>query len=175
MSKYWPELKRLFGDLAYLIKECDPDGVELYFMTSEDSKRSKETSPLLTMLELKGHRLRGNSNAARRIAFLLQRYQHKLDHGEPRSFHNLMGGPARPQNLYILTDGVWQEICDVATPIRYLVDKLESKHSPGDQFGIQFIQFGNDPKGTERLDELDSRLNLARWVIAFQAFIDSLF
>jgi hypothetical protein len=167
MRAYWFELRKLFGNLAYLIKNCDPDGVELYFMISEQKEKSKNTRLLSQTLERKGSFLHGDSNAAKRIASLLQDYQQKLgDHGSLRTLWRR--GPPRPVNLYIFTDGVWQPDCDVATPIRYLVDELEDKRLPADQFGIQFIQFGNDSTGTDRLNHLDAGLNLKRFVLSFQ-------
>lgn len=166
MREHWTEVENLFGDLAYLIRELDPDGAELYFMISVDTKRSRHTTQLIQMLHSKARNLRGTSNAAIRLASILQGYQKRLDKEKepPARFSIRKTADVRPMNVYVFTNGVWQPNCDVATPIRRLVDKLEALGSPNDKVGIQFIQFGNSEAGRSKLEYLDSSLGLARCV-----------
>jgi hypothetical protein len=61
-------------------------------------------------------------------------------------------------NIYIFTDGIWSQgrddLCGVQENIKVLVERLitagKLKH-----VGIQFIRFGDDPEGKERLRRLD--------------------
>jgi hypothetical protein len=70
------------------------------------------------------------------------------------------GGEGRLQHLYP-DNGVWSQgeddLCGVQEHIQILVNKLidsgKLKH-----VGIQFIRFGNDPAGKERLRRLDDEL-----------------
>ncbi len=64
------------------------------------------------------------------------------------------GTKARPLNLYILTDGVWQPYCDAETPIKRLVRTLLQLKLDRAQVGIQFIRFGEDEEGILRMEKL---------------------
>ena len=46
-----------------------------------------------------------------------------------------------------------------------LVKSLEQNSTEREQFGIQFIRFGNDPEGKSRLDKLDSGLGLSMYAL----------
>jgi hypothetical protein len=61
-------------------------------------------------------------------------------------------------NIYVLTDGCWENACTGENQIRNLVDELVKLKLTKDQVGIQFIRFGNDQRGLERLSYLDSGL-----------------
>jgi hypothetical protein len=66
--------------------------------------------------------------------------------------------------IYVFTDGVWQgglrPLGGVDEPIRIFVDRLKELGLLDTQVGIQFIRFGNDKRGMERLRKLDSDLDL---------------
>lgn len=59
-------------------------------------------------------------------------------------------------NIYILTDGVWEPNSDVAGAILSLARTLLESDYPPRQVAIQFIRFGHDPEGAEKLDHLAS-------------------
>lgn len=65
--------------------------------------------------------------------------------------------PARPLNVYVLTDGKWEHKSDPRRCIQDLANILSAESFDEDACGIQFIQFGNDALGKERLDYLDSK------------------
>ncbi len=136
-------------------------------MISMDTKRFKHTPQLLSALQSKGRSLRGKSNAASRLASILKDYQDKLDKEKEGSSRFTFRKPekTRPMNVYIFTNGVWQPHCDAATPIKRLVEKLESLRMPVDMVGIQFIRFGDNDAGKSKLVHLDSGLKLARYVL----------
>lgn len=58
-------------------------------------------------------------------------------------------------NVYVFTDGAWQPRSNLEKLIQKLANTLTALQQPEDQFGIQFIRFGNDPDGIERLERLD--------------------
>lgn len=64
----------------------------------------------------------------------------------------------KPLSLYILTDGVWEGKSDPRKPIQKLVQTLVGWRMDKAQVGIQFINFGNDPVGLQRLQYLDFEL-----------------
>lgn len=166
MLPHWPELKTLFGLLAYMVKRADPDGIELYFTISDIEKRSKNTTNLTKILER--HRPNGTSNIRLRLNSILQAYKAKLNHDTKHNLPSVFKGSTpkavRSLNLYIFTDGVWQPDCQAADLIRLLVDEVINHKLPKEQIGIQFISFGNDPLGIARLGHLDSELKLPMYV-----------
>ena len=161
MLRHWKEVKELLGLLAYMVKDSDPDGIELYFTISSDKYKAKTSTKLLDKLEKKSPG--GTSNIRWQMSQILREYQSKLR--QERTSNSICKKvrtprPVRPQNLYIFTDGVWQPGCDPTDIVKELVDCLREHQFHKEQFGIQFIRFGNDAEGIERLVHLDSGLNL---------------
>jgi len=163
MRKHWPEVQEIFRILAYLVEECDPDGIELYFTTSTESYRSKKTTSLLS--PIKSRVPKGFSDIKRGLNDILQPYQTKFQ-GAPKGFRRLMSSskPVRPLNLYIFTDGAWEDNTDVERPIKNLVEELENYKHRSDQVGIQFIRFGDNLESIQRLNRLDANLGLKLYV-----------
>ena len=165
MRPYRREVENLFGLLGYIVKGTDPDGIEIQFTMSRDRKeRAKNTGQLLRTLETV--RYVGTSNIRIQLGDIFQDYHDKLRDRKPtRSLFKLLKSarPVRRQNLYIFTDGIWQPGCDPAPMIKKLVGSLEQNFMEREQFGIQFIRFGNDPDGINRLNQLDSGLGLSMY------------
>lgn len=167
MRPYRREVENLFGLLGYIVKGTDPDGIEIQFTMSRDRKeRAKNTGQLLRTLETV--RYVGTSNIRIQLGDIFQDYHDKLRDRKPtRSLFKLLKSPrpVRRQNLYIFTDGIWQPGCDPAPMIKKLVGSLEQNFMEREQFGIQFIRFGNDPDGINRLNQLDSGLGLSMDIV----------
>jgi hypothetical protein len=158
MESYWNDVVHTFGALAYLVKEMDPDGIELRFVNScSEDGQAKHRKQLRKKLE----KVKPGGQCDMGIALnkILPRcYPDRVD---KRS--SWRGRPVEKAgfNIYILTDGVWSQgeddLCGVQKHIQILVEKLKAsgklKH-----VGIQFIRFGNDRAGKERLRRLDDEL-----------------
>ncbi|KAK7993275.1 hypothetical protein PG989_006656 [Apiospora arundinis] len=73
-----------------------------------------------------------------------------------------VGRSKKPTSVYIMTDGVWQPSSSPAggleVPIRNLVGRLVQSSRNRDFVTLQFIQFGHDLLGTERLRYLNDDL-----------------
>ncbi|KAM0797870.1 hypothetical protein BDR22DRAFT_428266 [Usnea florida] len=156
------EVCDLLGLLAYIVKGTDPDGIELRFtMTPDRRDKARDTGPLLRTLETAP--FSGESNIRTQVGEIFQDYHAKLR--DQKHTRSLLGRrksrrPIRRQNVYIFTDGVWQPNCDPTDLIKKLVKGLEQNSMNREQFGIQFIRFGNDAEGIKRLNHLDSGLGL---------------
>ena len=165
MKPHKGEVRDLFALLGYLVKSKDPDGIELFFTKSSERKdKAKNTGQLLRTLDTVSYF--GKSNIRLQLGEILQDYHTKLrDQNPPISLLNFMRSRrrARRQTVYIFTDGVWQPECDLSEMIEKLVNSLEHNSMEREQFGIQFIRFGNDPEGKVRLDKLDSGLGLSMY------------
>jgi hypothetical protein len=161
MRAHWEDVKLVLEALSYIVKDCDPDGTELYFTTSKDHKRDRHTSGLLYMLN--GRMPNGITDIDHRLNEILEKYKSKLD-TKPSLISSVISkaknepiGP-RPLNIYVLTDGMWESESTGETTIINFVQKLVKLGKPKSQVGIQFISFGNNPKGLQKMEFLDSKL-----------------
>lgn len=169
MKRHRLEVQALVGLLAYMVKDSDPDGIELFFTISGIKHRSpKGKSKELTKI-LHHKTYEGNSNIRSSLQTIVQNYKERLK--EPVkpaspwwSFKGRSAEPVRGQNVYVFTDGTWQPDCDPTEIIADLVGDLKEHKVLKEQFGIQFISFGNDPGGLATLERLDQGLNLPLYV-----------
>jgi hypothetical protein len=51
MAPYWNEVVNVFEALSYIIKQTDPDGIELYFAGPEEHCKSKKTTKSLQIIK----------------------------------------------------------------------------------------------------------------------------
>lgn len=167
MVAHRKEVQDLFGLLRYLVKGTDPDGIELHFTQSRDKKcKARNTGQLLRSLETVPYL--GTTNIRTSLDDIFQDYHARLkEHKSTRSLLTWKRSPqpVRRQNVYILTNSVWQPSCDPAPTIRKLLDSLDENYMEREQFGIQFIRFGNDPDGIAGLNQLDSGLGLSMYAL----------
>ncbi|KAF2764907.1 kinase-like protein [Teratosphaeria nubilosa] len=158
MASFWGEMKALLGALAYMVKDCDPDGIELFFMNDKRTEKSKKSSALVELAGLV--RPSGTVDARMRLGDLIRIFDSQ---NSSRSFWRL--GRSRDKgirglNIYVLTTGIWQPRCDLAKTIEGLVQRLQQRQVDQAPIGIEFIRFGNDPAAIMKLDHLDSGLGL---------------
>ncbi|KAF7512559.1 hypothetical protein GJ744_000820 [Endocarpon pusillum] len=161
MSLYWPELLSVFHVLAYFVKHTDDDGLDLRFTISGDRYNSTRSSTLLDKLQMKT--LVGTSDIESSLGDIVHEYQMYLQ--QPESNRRFSFTRAKPKgkkalSVYVLTDAVWQPRSNAAEPVSRLVSTLKDLKFPRKQVGIQFVRFGNDPEGVEKLQRLDSGLGL---------------
>ena len=157
MSVHWSEVKRVFGLLSYMVRDCDPNGLDLYFTNTSKAFKSRNMNTL--MGELGTRTPKGLPDMSSRFGSIIEKYQSKFGKRKVANFFRESG--PRKLSLYVLTDAIWQPKIDLTTTIRTLVSSLEDHKLTNKQIGIQFIRFGNDPDGIKRLQTLDSGLNLA--------------
>ncbi|KAI2476234.1 SPS1 Serine-threonine protein kinase [Pyrenophora tritici-repentis] len=156
MKKHWEQVRRVFEALAYLVKELDPDGIELRFTNNCSlDDRSKDRRNLIRTLK------RVTPSGQCQMGLALSKILPRYPQNQPDKRSSWRPAPAEKtgMNIYIFTDGVWsKENNCVETTVQHielLVDKLvQSGQLQG--VGIQFIRFGDDQVGRERLDFLDN-------------------
>ncbi|KUJ17135.1 kinase-like protein [Mollisia scopiformis] len=152
MKAHKVEVKRILDLLAYLVKDSDPDGIELYFTCSKQQIKAKEPSKLVARFE--NNQPAGLTDIRTRLTAVIDDFIKGLGRGWlKRKFK-----PVRSLNIYVLTDGIWQPTTDLTSPIRRLVEKLNELENGQYQVGIQFISFGNRDFALERLNQLDDDL-----------------
>jgi len=164
MKNHWREVKRFFSALAYLTKTVDKDGsIDLGFTVSNEKWSSTKSSLLLSKVAERGERLSVTSNPETACNRILEEWKEKVN---PSGLAWRFSRPKLPPvTLYILTNGVWEPRSDLRHFIARVVEfmnenKLDRKH-----IGIQFVQFGNDERGTEKLARLDLGLDLDKDIV----------
>lgn len=151
MKPHWPRVRIVFETLGYLVKRHDPDGIEICFTNCTVSDRHRDRERLLDLFD--NVPLRRHDSIQVPLAKILER----CTKGNTRSsiFNRKKQWGV---SIYVLTDGNWSgdddSLCGIPGLIKKTVDNLMSRC----KLGIQFIQFGNDPVGTKRLERLDDGL-----------------
>lgn len=171
MNAYAAQMEALLRNLGKLVKVCNPDGMELMFMSGASGCKHEHSSPLVARLQEQRSSYHTSNEAEAYLDGVFHKYAQDWQRGqEKRPYkhkrHSLHGLAERMRLLpddtmsqisyFIFTDGVWQPNSQVSKPICQLLHNLQgsSKH----QVAISFIQFGNDPIGTKRLRFLDEGL-----------------
>ena len=164
MRPHWNDVKKTFRALAYLVKLRDLDEIELFFTNDTGIHgRNKNTKPLLKILN------QAEPNGISDIGVAFERILDGLDlanRPETRKDLGLWNKKKKKKKkenvkygtiIYILTDALWQDNWKegIVDPIKTLMEKGLKKG----QLGVQFIQFGKSPEGSERLDILDRGLS----------------
>lgn len=164
MRQHRKEVRDLLEHLVYMVKDSDPDGVELISWMSKIKQRFRHTTGLLDAFDKM--RFEGESNIRAPLLEILKDYQTKLQNGGTSGNRWSMSSrpvQVRPQNVYIFTDAIWQPACEAGGIIRGMVVMLERYGVHKEDFGIQFIRFGDDPTGIARLNHLDAGLGLSMY------------
>ena len=172
MRDHWDDVVPLLDTLAYIVKETDQNGIDLFFTMSHVHYTNRKKTRKLVHVAEKQRPLKTKKGTEHlsdihwRLSSILEKYQKRLKEEDQSNLNSSRNRPwhahdpsdVRGLNLYIFTDGIWQPGADAVSPIKSLVETLEKYKKPKDQVGIQFIHFGNDREGTERLSYLDSGL-----------------
>ncbi|SCO30846.1 uncharacterized protein FFMR_02047 [Fusarium fujikuroi] len=146
MEEHKPKAMRTARVISYMVKTADDSGIEL-FAASETSK-----SPIICTSSSKVEKaikkmktVRGTCNMRKCLNHILSRVIVPA-----RRF--------RPTNIYIYTDGLWEPgDYGIKTVISWAIDFLDRHGYKSSALVLQFIRFGNDPTGTERLDSLENQ------------------
>jgi hypothetical protein len=170
MEPHWDDMTDLFAVIAWLIKDADPDGIEVYFTVSDGKPiKARNTTPLMAALKSKPRA--GMTDIKLSLGRILDEYKSRLlERKTHQSFWKTAwktSKDVRPMTLYVLTDGRWEPPADAETPIRGLAKKLEDLGLQRSQIGIQFIRFGDDSEGLARLEFLDDGLGLGLYVLSY--------
>ncbi|KAI9709970.1 MAG: hypothetical protein M1820_003048 [Bogoriella megaspora] len=170
MNKHWEQLIQVLDLLVFMTQDADPDGVECILtnpMSGSDTIKAKKPKAPVELSNFARRSQPGGSrivtNMYTSLNYILQRQRSKIENdanaGAATKFIKRKAGKRlRPLSLTILTDGNWQGRDDPATSIRSTMDTLIAKGRDPHEIGIQFIQFGNEPNGTEYLKFLDENL-----------------
>jgi hypothetical protein len=166
MKPHWPQVLHVFDVLAYIVKHEDPDKMEIYFTNSKNHARGKNRHDFYNMLDNINTTGKCNMKLSldRIVESWLAEYEKSKKDSKRRAIASMFHShkPKNGVNIYVLTDGIWQtkphSLGGVDEMIKKVVKRLNDKAMAADYIGIQFIRFGNDKYGIERLEKLDRDL-----------------
>lgn len=163
MDRHWNEVQELCSILAYMVKEKNPNGFDLYFTVSQKQYNFKHATELEKVFGKKT--LTGETDIKAQLSNIITAFEARLR--PPTSNNRFQRSPQShesitPMSLYILTNALWEAHSDPAIPINFLVKKLTQNELHNHHFMIQFIHFGT--AGKEVLKRLDSGLKLDLYV-----------
>ncbi|KAF5590973.1 serine threonine kinase [Fusarium pseudocircinatum] len=145
MEEHKPKAMKTARVISYVAKIADDNGMEV-FAASETAKKPVicTSSGKVEKVIKKMKTVKGKCNMHKCLDDILNRV--------------LVVGQFRPTSIYIYTDGVWEPAEDgVKLLISRAIDFLDRHGYKSSALMFQFIRFGNDPTGTERLDYLDDQ------------------
>ncbi|KAK3645604.1 hypothetical protein LTR56_009044 [Elasticomyces elasticus] len=152
MRPYLTALKQLVLLLVYVTKKMDRDGVELYFLSSDKVHKVKSSTEAVDLLNT-NLTFKSQCSIEGRLGDEIHKYCRHID----RYLKQHKKKPLVKRSIYILTDGALHHGDGVQGHdiIKNLVSKVLLAGMHRMQIGIQFIRFGNDQQGIDRLDRLD--------------------
>jgi hypothetical protein len=130
-----------------LVKGKDADGLDMFLANSGHRTHSKKSSVLVATARDREPSLGLVSNLFDFLELLLQGYR------------KVMGSKKKRLSIYIFTTANWAENCPagrIDESIEGLVKSMVKSGLRDRRVAIQMIQFGNDTRGTERLEYLDN-------------------
>ena len=161
MKQYKEKIERVISLLAYMLKNSDKDGLDIFFTQTVTKVNSKKSSKISTSIHQEP--FIGVSNMRGKLQTILQEHINKFGTSyqppKPLFGRKPRPEPQRPLSFYILTDAKWQPT-DVGGLIKDLVQSMSAKGCPKEHVAIQFIRFGEDEASIEKLDKLDRGLGL---------------
>ncbi|TFK55409.1 hypothetical protein OE88DRAFT_1651714 [Heliocybe sulcata] len=163
-GKLWMEARSVLANLAHVAQKYDVDGIDVCFLNSKSRGEKLKGSASVQRL-FDTMRPYGATPIGERLELLLLDYLEKLEKAKDQ--HEQTGDRAaltgiKPVNYIVITDGAATD--DVEGPIVDAARRLDARHFPLNQVGIQFVQIGNFRQATRFLDELDDTLSAANGV-----------
>ncbi|KAL9612988.1 MAG: hypothetical protein Q9167_002465 [Letrouitia subvulpina] len=161
MRAYRRDVLSVVSLLAYMLKDLDPNGLDVCFTQSRQKVHSGKSTALSAAVSQVN--FQGQSDMRTCLSRIFHEHKNKFGTtiAPSGSWYRRPIPPTTPKPLsfYILTDGNWQPN-EVGPIIMDLVNKMQSKGLLKDHVGIQFIRFGENQQGIARLNHLDRGLGL---------------
>jgi hypothetical protein len=158
MGRHWGNVTNVFETISYIVKEVDPNGFDLWFTgPGKPLNNQKHTTTPLQIVE--NRRKQGTTDINNKLDKIFEAYIDALK--KPKTgMLSKFSKTVKPLSLYVLTDGVWEKDCNPRNLVETFVKQLDDLGKIKGRVGIQFISFGEDPIGLERMELLDSGLNV---------------
>jgi len=157
MNEHVKNVMSLLGSLAYMVKDTDPNGLDLYFADPSAHKPIHHRNTRKLVTAVLGKNFVDNAGITGRLTTILEKYEKKLMGERPWwKFWSSSPQLPRPMTVYIFTDGVWcqRSRTDMDNLMMIVEDTLSKSDAKPFQLGIQFIQFGRGVAESHELQRL---------------------
>jgi len=154
----WKEARDALAKLAEQAQKYDTDGIDVYFFNNNsvgyNLSSSNAVKHLFDRVTPKGITPMGEKLEELLLDYLLSLETAK-DIADSIGDQSVLKS-IKPVNYIVLTDGAPTD--DPESVIVAAARRLDARHFPVSQVGIQFVQIGNSPQAAEFLAELDDGL-----------------
>jgi serine/threonine protein kinase len=182
MQPHRDDLLEFFENVAYLLKEADPNGVDVLLTSEARKKHSNRTKELVDYIEQTFANGQGlDCKMEHYIDKVVQDVITNLpaQSGSASRWGISKSKPRPPISIYILTNGDWATAYNDAhmvlkSPILRLVDAIKDHKLPRTQAVLQFVRFGNDQDASNKLDKLDDLLEREEDIVDHKASTDGI-
>jgi hypothetical protein len=144
----WQQARRLLAGIAPLVANQNPYGIDLHFLNRTDFLAGLYTSQAVEAA-FDSDSPGGGTPTGQRVNDILDAYMATL-----RYYRALM-----PLNLVVITDGEAQDEKLLHDAIEEHVTQIVHRGFPAHQFGIEFIQVGDDELATRHLEKLEEQVS----------------
>lgn len=161
----WEEARDALAGLVSLVKDRDPDGIDVHFLNSPRNLLSC-TNPEAVRALFESVTPDGATPTGAKIEELMMEYLDAIEIAKQckatgRPFPEHFVEP-RKRNYLVITDGAPTD--DLEDVIVSIARRLDQSHFPLSQLGFSFIQVGDDPDANEFLQELDDSISTSQGV-----------
>lgn len=155
----WAEARDALAGLVALVKDRDPDGVDVHFLNSPQHLLSC-TDPEAIRLLFDSVAPEGATPMAAKIEELMLEYLDAIELVKQckalcKPLPDGLSEPRR-RNYLVLTDGAASD--EVEDVIVAIARRLDQSHFPLSQVGFSFVQVGDDAEASAFLEELDDTI-----------------
>ncbi|GAA6038185.1 hypothetical protein JCM8097_005783 [Rhodosporidiobolus ruineniae] len=148
----WRETREALMGVVEACARYDRDGLDVWFMNSEDKKLENVTMPHIVAAAFDSIVPFGSTPTGVIMDEILRDYVERVEDAKATKQR------VKPLLLMVLTDGRADDPDMVRDIIIEFAQRLDDIRAPPYQMGIQFVQLGDDPEAREFLQELDDEL-----------------
>ncbi|KAI0080872.1 hypothetical protein K474DRAFT_1657379 [Panus rudis PR-1116 ss-1] len=153
----WTEARNALAQLAEVASKYDDNGIDIHFLNSKLQGLNMTSTEAVERL-FNSVQPNGITEIGKCLERLMNIYLDELESEEKARVHASEELPTKPLNIIVITDGISSDT--VSDVIVGAAKRLDAKHFPLGQLGVQFVQIGDDPEATTFLGELDDELRL---------------
>ncbi|KAF4982069.1 hypothetical protein FDECE_17584 [Fusarium decemcellulare] len=142
METHMKQVAKTARVISYVAKVTDDNGMDLYFASDPTQPKNCSSSRAIESAIKAEGTVEGECNMFKCLHDILE---------------SVWENGLKPTSIYVYTDGVWESDDDhqVDILIKQSIKRLVDAKKLPSTLMFQFIQFGNDEKGTKRLQDLD--------------------
>lgn len=164
MRQHWDRVGNIVKILTSILFACEADDKIDLSMVIKDKASIRAKTPGQLEEFVRRHKppeMKENaraSNLGLRLKGVFEDYERRQHSNKfKKRFRKLRGDVGhQPVTFYVLTDGLYQAESNVTKPIRKIIESLQSEFEDNEKLlGLQFVSFGEDDEGIEKLERLD--------------------